>query len=141
MFNVDISLSLVKEMRFNPQDNCLFTFLGDRMITLLEFKEGQLNKKEVNRKVVANFSGLYTTHAYFVDKNNETKIFVCASTSEVLIFDKNCEFKSVVRIFFPEKYKHLEGLVVNKLFEYNKKLFAGCSNGTILLVNSVQNKD
>lgn len=98
MFNIDISLSLVKEMRFNPQDNCLFTFLGDRTITLLEFKEGQLTKKEASRKVVANFNGLYTTHSYFVDKNNETKVFVCASTSEVLIFDKNCEFKSIVRI-------------------------------------------
>jgi len=56
-------LNSIKEIKFNPQDNCLFTFLGERVINLLEFKEGQLNKKEANRKAVSNVNTVYTTHS------------------------------------------------------------------------------
>lgn len=81
MYSMDSAYSPIKEMRFNPQDQYLFSFLGDRHLTLLEYKDGVLVKKEPSRKN-QNPNG-YTTHCYFVDKNNETKIFVCSTDAYI----------------------------------------------------------
>lgn len=36
----------------------------------------------------------------------------------------------------------MEGAIINRMFEYNKKLIAGCRGGTLLIINSTpQNKE